>query len=305
MTLSQNELTMMRSVLTVFLMSLLVSGSFAVPSKKKIVFIAGKCSHGPGEHEGYATCMLLAEALKKSMPGVFETVVYRANWPADEKAFENASAIVMYVDGGPAHMVLPHLEQVNALIKKGIGFACLHYALEIPKGPGGDYFLDWLGGYFETNWSVNPMWNAKYKTIPRHAVTRGVTPFSIKDEWYYHMRFRENMQGVTPLLFAIPPSSTLKRKDGPHENNEFVRAEAGNPQITSWATERRDGGRGFGFTGSHYHKNWANDNFRKLVLNGIAWIAKVDIPADGLVSPSPTTTTLKLNLDDKPCFQRK
>lgn len=296
---------MLKSSFLIFLLSLFALSNFAMPGKKKIVFIAGKCSHGPGEHEGYAACMLLADALNKSMPGVFETVVYRATWPADENAFDNASAIVMYVDGGPSHMVLPHLEQVNALMKKGVGFVCLHYAVEIPMGAGANYFLEWLGGYFETNWSVNPMWTAEYKTIPKHPVTRGVKPFSLKDEWYYHMRFRQNMSGVTPLLMAIPPASTLDRQDGPHENNAFVRAEAGQPQITSWATQRRDGGRGFGFTGSHYHENWANDNFRKLVLNGIAWVAKVKIPHNGLISPTPTDAELKLNLDDKPCPQRK
>jgi type 1 glutamine amidotransferase len=296
---------MVRSIFCVFLLSFFTFSSFAIPNKKKIVFIAGKCSHGPGEHEGYAACMLLAGALNKIMPGEFETVVYRASWPGDEKAFDNASAIVMYVDGGPSHMVLPHLEQVNALMKKGVGFVCLHYAVEIPMGPGANYFLDWLGGYFETNWSVNPMWMADYKTIPKHAVTRGVKPFSIKDEWYYHMRFRQNMSGITPLLIAIPPASTLDRKDGPHENNAFVRAEAGKPQITAWASKRPDGGRGFGFTGSHYHENWANDNFRKLVLNGIAWVAHVKIPAEGLVSATPTAVELKLNLDDKPCPKAK
>jgi type 1 glutamine amidotransferase len=296
---------MVRSILSIFLLSLITLSSFAISNKKKIVFIAGKCSHGPGEHEGYAACMLLADALNKSMPGKFETVIYRASWPVDENAFDNVSAIVMYVDGGPFHMVLPHLEQMNALMKKGVGFVCLHYAVEIPMGSGANYFLNWLGGYFETNWSVNPMWVAEYKTIPKHAVTRGVKPFSINDEWYYHMRFRQNMQGITPLLMAIPPASTLNRKDGPHENNAFVRAEAGKPQITAWATKRRDGGRGFGFTGSHYHENWANDNFRKLVLNGIAWAAHVKIPTDGLISATPTVAELKLNLDDKPCPKAK
>jgi hypothetical protein len=35
--------------------------------------------------------------------------------------------------------------------------------------------------------------------------------------------------------------------------------------------ERPNGGRGFGFTGGHKHVNWADDNFRKVVLNGLLW----------------------------------
>lgn len=269
-------------------------------SKKKIVFIAGACSHGPEQHEGRAGCMLLADELKKGMPGIFETIVYQGNWP-EPAAFDNAAAVVMYLDGGIYHLALPHLEEINALAEKGVGLACLHYAVEVPKEKAGNYFLDWIGGYFEMDWSVNPMWTANFNTITKHPVTRGVKPFEIYDEWYYHMRFPKDMKGVTPVLTAIPPASTLSRRDGPHENNKYVRAEAGQPQHLAWVTERPDGGRGFGFTGGHYHKNWANDNVRTLVLNGIAWTAGVKIPKSGIVSPTPTEAELKLNLDDKPC----
>ena len=31
-----------------------------------------------------------------------------------------------------------------------------------------------------------------------------------------------------------------------------------------WAVERADGGRGFGFTGGHFHDNWGNDDYRKV-----------------------------------------
>ena len=49
----------------------------------------------------------------------------------------------------------------------------------------------------------------------------------------------------------------------------------------AWAYERDDGGRGFGFTGGHTHKNWANDDFRRLVTNAILWAARVDVPEAG------------------------
>ena len=46
--------------------------------------------------------------------------------------------------------------------------------------------------------------------------------------------------------------------------------------MIAWAYERKDGGRGFGFTGGHFHRNWADENFRKVVVNAILWAAKVD-----------------------------
>jgi len=35
-----------------------------------------------------------------------------------------------------------------------------------------------------------------------------------------------------------------------------------------------------------------NDDFRKLVLNSLCWIAKVNIPAEGINSPTPTKDEL-------------
>jgi type 1 glutamine amidotransferase len=270
------------------------SATVHAPAKKRVVFIAGACSHGAGEHEHKAGCLLLANRLNATMPTV-EAVVYPDGWPSDPSAFKNTAAIVIYGDGGEGHLINQHLESVNALMKKGVGLVCIHYAVEVPKGTAGNYFLDWIGGYFETFWSVNPVWTAEYKSLPNHVITNGVKPFTINDEWYYHMRFRPNMDGVTPLLTTVPPASTLDRKDGPHENNPTVRAEAGQPQHTAWCRQRPNGGRGFGITGGHYHRVWADDNFRKMVLNAIAWVAKVDVPAGGVPSATPSKEEMGLN----------
>jgi type 1 glutamine amidotransferase len=264
---------------------------------RKIVMVAGPASHGHMEHEHFAGCRLLADCLNAHAPGVYATV-YRNGWPHDSTAFDNANAIVMYCDGGEGHMVNGHLKEVDALVKKGVGIACLHYGVEVPKGEPGDRFLDWIGGYFEEWWSVNPHWTAEFKTLPAHAITRGVHPFAMQDEWYYHMRFRKDMEGVAPILTAVPPPETLRRPDGPHEGNKDVRAEAGQPQHVAWAYERKDGGRGFGFTGGHFHYNWGHDQFRKLVLNAIVWVAKGEVPKEGIGSPTPTVDELEKNQDE-------
>ncbi len=269
-------------------------------TKKKIIFIAGACSHGAGEHEHNAGCRLLAGELNKSMGDVSESIVYQG-WPADTTVLNSASAIVLYMDGGDRHLAIEHLEHLQALMNKGIGFTCLHYAVEVPTDRGGPEFKKWLGGYFETFWSVNPTWQGTFDKLPRHPVTNGVQPFSLKDEWYYHMRFADNMKNVTPILTAIPPASTLDRADGPHEGNPAVRAEKGKPQTVAWVTTRSDGGRGFGFTGGHYHQNWGNQQVRKLVLNGIAWTAKLAIPNTGVPTESLSDSELQANLDVKPC----
>ncbi len=270
---------------------------------KKIVFIAGKPSHGYGAHEHNAGCLLLAKALESAaedqgLPVI--TTVYKNGWPADPTALDNADSVVVYCDGGGRHFLHHNGEVMDDIMRRGVGLACIHYGVEVPKGPSGQRFLNWIGGYFETNWSVNPHWVAKFESLPTHPVTQGVGPFEINDEWYYHMRFSKEMTRVTPLLSAMPPKDTLSRKDGPHSGNPDVRKavlEEKQKQHVSWAFERGDGGRGFGFTGGHYHNNWQNDNFRKLVLNAIVWTAGGEVPKNGIESVTPTELDLEANQD--------
>jgi hypothetical protein len=228
-------------------------------------------------------------------------VVCRNGWPKDKKVFDGAAAIVIFSDGGGGHPIMQHLDEVAPLLKKGVGLACIHYAVEVPKGKAGDLLKDATGGYFETFWSVNPFWKADFKELPKHPITRGVKPFAIEDEWYYHMRFMDDMKGVTPILTAIPPDSTRRPGNDAHGANPAVFARKGQPEHVAWARERPDGGRGFGFTGGHFHWSWGNDNFRTLVLNAIVWVAKLDVPEGGVKSKTPTFDELQKGLDkDQP-----
>ena len=79
-----------------------------------------------------------------------------------------------------------------------------------------------------------------------------------------------------------------------------VRAEVarGEPQHMAWASERPNGGRGFGFTGGHFHRNWSDDNVRNLVLNAILWIAHAEVPSTGVPSKL-TAQELQANQDSK------
>jgi hypothetical protein len=185
-------------------------------------------------------------------------------------------------------------------MKRGTGLAMLHYALVVPKEKAGSKFLEWIGGYYETHWSVNPFWTGRFDKLPRHPITRGVKPFAIHDEWYYHMRFVNGMQGVTPILTAQPPEATRLGKFGPHSGNEFVRSRKGQAEHTAWAYQRPGGGRGFGFTGAHYHWSFLNDDYRKLLLNAIAWIAGIEVPMDGIRSVTPVWAELMANQEGLP-----
>ena len=271
----------------------------ALGEDAKIVLIAGKPSHGKGEHEFNAGTKLLVKCLKE-VPGV-NPVFVGGGWPSDESIFDGAKAVVFFMDGGGGHPIIQgdHLAKLKKLMDKGVGLACMHYAVEIPKDKGGPEFLDWLGGYYEDRFSTNPHWVADIKSLPDHPITRGVKPFSINDEWYYNMRFRPEMKGVTPILVAKPSDETRQGKNSsPRGPYKHIAEAKGRDEILAWAVERPDGGRGFGFTGGHFHKNWGNDDFRTLVLNAIVWAAKLDIPSTGIKS-EVTPEEMTKNLDPK------
>ena len=294
--------TTMKLLLSLLVLVSITSSAFAA-DKKSIVMIAGKPSHGPGQHEHNAGIQLLKKCLEQGAADQVDIKFHlNGEWPAaDELA--KADTVVIYSDGGGGHPALQEdrLAQLDKEMKRGCGFLTLHYAVEptIPKG--NKEFIDWMGGAFEINWSVNPHWDANFKEFPVHPISEGVKPFATNDEWYFYMRFRKGMEGVTPILSDVAPDSTMSRPDGDHSGNPAVRESVKNheKQHVAWACERADGGRGFGFTGGHYHQGWANNDQRKLVLNAILWTAKAKIPADGVAS-TVTEEDMKANLDLKP-----
>ena len=271
--------------------------------KKKIVFIAGpdRPSHGYAQHEHHAGCVLLAEWLRSGLPNV-ETTVCADGWPnaAGDKAFHSVDAIVVCANGRAAHPLLSHLDQVDALMKRGVGLGCIHFAVDLPQGKPSDCLKEWIGGCFEPFWSVKPTWAAEFRQLPNHPVTRGVRPFVLEEEWFYHMRFIDDMAGVTPILTAIPPDSTRHEGNDDHGANPFVRARKGMAEHVAWVRVRPDGGRGFGLTGGHSHWSWANRDYRTFVLNCMAWAAKIDIPPGGVPSTNPTLEALEANQAEPP-----
>lgn len=261
---------------------------------KSIIFITAPNQHTKGEHEYKAGCHLLAKLISENIPGVF-TQVFDNGWPVDSTVFDDAASIVLYCNGGERHLLLSHLEEMNRLMNKGIGLVALHNAVEVPKENAAFYFLKWLGGYFETWYSVNPRWKASVTHFPDHEIVNGVKPFIIKDEWYYHIRFDIGLKNIVNIAQALPPASSLQEEDSPYKGNVAVRKAIADkePQTLMWTFIRNDSGRSVGFTGGHYYINWRNDNFRKLLLNAIAWSAKIKIPVDGIYSDKPTRSELK------------
>ena len=279
---------------------------------KRIVLIAGRPSHPPGMHEFRAGTLLMQKALA-SVPGI-KVDVYDGGWPSkmvdgtktdDSSLLEGADAVLIYADGGRGNPAIQgdRMKVIDALAAKGAGLGFAHYGVEVPVGPPGDAMHRWTGGFYETNYSVNPMWKPSFDKFPSHPITRGVGPFATHDEWYFNMRWTPDaaMKGrVTPILVATPSDEVRKgpyvSPKGPYDH---IIADSGRAETMMWAMERPDGGRSFGFTGGHTHANWGDVNQRRVMLNALLWIAKVEVPAGG-VKDTITADDLTKNLDEKP-----
>lgn len=276
---------------------------------RKLVMIAGPVSHPPLMHEFRAGSMLLQKRLE-GIPGL-RTVLVTNGWPTkvvegkrvdDHTVFDGADAVFIYSDGGPNHLAVrpERIEVLRGLMKKGTSLGLAHYAVEVVADKGGAEWKEWVGGHYENAFSCNPIWEADYQGLPAHPITRGVKPFKTKDEWYFNMRFRDGKAGVKDILVAQPSDAV---RDGPYVHPKgpypHIQAAKGRPETMMWAVERPDGGRGFGFTGGHFHLNWQNDDQRRLILNALVWLAKLEVPAGGVNSAPVGDVEIMQNLDEK------
>ena len=232
---------------------------------KKIVFIAGSNFYQPGEHEYIGGCALLMDLVKQT-PGVFP--VLALDWPKDPKTFENAKAVVFFLDGGDKHPVLKggKLVQTIKLAEAGVGLVMLHQGVDIDKDFG-DRMQSWMGAAWEQGYSKRAHWVHEFSDFPKHPITRGVKEFKTDDGYLYKLRFVANKKGVTPLLKTVNPKTPKAKLD--------------DASIVSWAFEREGGGRSFAFTGGHLHASFAEEGYRRFLTNGILWSAGVEIPVAG------------------------
>lgn len=236
---------------------------------RKIILIAGENSHDESAHRHVEGIQLLKQSLD-AIPDVSSEIVLHG-WPEDPALLDDADGIVLYSDGFEAHPLFatPERKQkANALMQKGLGLVCLHYATVPPHNADDQkLFVEWMGGFYEDKYSQNPVLEtAVTLATPDHAISRGLTPFTANEEFYFRLRFPEVQPPVVPILTAMLPP------------------EAPNKETIAWARTRADGGRSFGFTGGHFHASWNIEPYRKMVLNAILWTAGVPIPPEGAPS---------------------
>ncbi len=255
----------------------------------KIVLVAGSNFLKPGEHEYAAGCAVLRDLLKQTS-GV--KPVLSVDWPSNPETFAGAKAVVFFFDGAEKHALLQgdRMVQMQKLLDAGVGLVQMHQAIDYPKDLG-DRVRGWCGAAWEKGYSQRAHWVTEFKTFSDHPICRGVRPFKIDDGWLYKLRFAAEMKGVTPLLRTADPKAPAGQKGSSDD-------------IVCWAYERTGGGRAFTFTGGHLHSSFAEEGYRRLLVNGILWAAGAEIPAAG----APVVLDagdLKKYLEDRPKRESK
>ena len=279
---------------------------------KKILFLAGRDSHGWGSHQHFGGTNILATGMRNSALPV-EVQLIR-EWPDDALLFQQ-DALVIYSDGWGAHPANGKLASLKKFMDQGGGLTVIHWATGLGSPDAGNKTKDhsadpvrrqWrnlVGADFEPWHSVSRFWDASFEKLPKHPVTRGVPPFVIHDECYFHLRCTDPEHNhVTPLHGALPPVGIIHpgRAMDSGSDSAVEAVKKGEDQYCAWGFERPAGGRTFGFTGGHTHWNWGRDELRKLILNGVYWTTGAEVPEKGISSNRPTATQMLADLKGNP-----
>jgi type 1 glutamine amidotransferase len=273
---------------------LALAPAVSVADGKKVLFLAGPRDHGaPGRHEYERDLRTLSQSLEQATNlEKVSTQLIVGSLPRDLAALDGVAAIVIDSSSDRAdneiHPLFPpnpstngrsYDDETNAWLKsldeyirqKQIGVVILHYASWVENWRAREYYLKWTGGLWVQIASKNPQdeWSMTLEN-KRHPVLRGVKPWTYRDE-VFSRYFLPDDAKRTALVVGTPKED--KQRIG--------------PQVAAWAYQREDGGRGFVFGGLDFRDNLALDNYRRFLLNGIAWAARIEIPKAGINSPTP------------------
>jgi type 1 glutamine amidotransferase len=186
-----------------------------------------------------------------------ETITVNADepWSDGPKQLADADGAVLYLAEG-AKWLQANSERQQAfeqLAARGGGLSCLHWAMGTRDAQYVESFVKLFGGCHG-----GP--DRKFQVLRTTLTPAGEgfaakkAPFEIEDEFYYALKFTKDSP-VTPLWQAIID---------------------GNTETVAWTWQRADGGRSFGFSGAHFHRNWEREEYRTLVRDGILWTMSLD-----------------------------
>ena len=228
--------------------------------EKKILLIGHQLDHAWGTHMYLPTCQMLAKCLMQT-PGV--NAIVSDGWPEEKGMLEGIDALVLYSSpGGEILLDGAQAGEVDRLMKQGVGLVCIHWATGLKKENEerlGEKWMNTLGGMWLHFVGLKIDESDLRQLNPEHPVCNGWEEYQLNDEFYLNTQ-------------VAPGSETLLEVEVD-----------GNKVPVAWAFERpiSKGGRSFGTTLGHFHRNFKIEAFRRMIVNAILWSAHVQLPLGG------------------------
>jgi len=218
----------------------------------------GPDGHPFSTHE-YMAGVRLLEHLLQPIDGL-QPLVVRADgpWTRGPELIDGAHAVVLFVSEGARWIRQDHkrLQAFQRLSARQGGFVCLHWGMGTRQAENIADYVKLFGGCHGGPDRRYKVVQTRAHIATNHPVTQGLADFDVNDEFYYALKFAKSPR-ITPLL-----NVTIE----------------GAPHTVAWAWQRADGGRSFGFSGCHFHRNWSLPEYRRLVVQGVLWSANFATP---------------------------
>ncbi len=245
----------------------------AKPSRPKRLLLLAQSPDGhPFSTHEYAAGLTLVATCLQSQAGV-QPILVNADEPWEEgpELLDGADGAMLFLSEGAKW--LSHspkrAEAFERLAKRGGGLACLHWGMGCKDAAPVERYVRLFGGCHG-----GP--DRKYQVVtvkadvasPKHPVAMGLAPFEVEEEFYYALKLAGRDGAIAREEPAVTPLIRVPIDGAPH--------------TVAWAWERPDGGRSFGFSGGHYHRNWSLPEYRRLVAQGALWTLKQPVPDGGL-----------------------
>jgi type 1 glutamine amidotransferase len=256
-----------RWLMVVLLLSALAGPAWADPPRKVLLLYQGPDGHPPQTHE-YEQGMKILHQLLQKVPEL-ETTLVNADepWKDGPALLAKADGAVLFLSEGASWLSRDkqRLEAFRELAKRRGGLVVLHWAMGTKDAANIKPFVDLFGGCHGGPDRKYKVVSAEAFVVDRiHPLCRGLGPFKVRDEFYYQLKLHGSNAELLPMLQV--------EIDGKLET-------------VAWAWERPDAGRSFGFSGLHFHENWQQPEYRRLIAQAVLWTNRVAVPRDGLVIP--------------------
>ena len=229
----------------------------------------GPDGHPRSTHEYNAAAGLLAKLLSRTQQLQAIPVSADGKWKQGPELLDGADTAVVFVSQGAAWIQEDErrLEAFQRLAKRKGGLLCLHWGMGTRDAKNIKAFVDLFGGCHGGPDRRYKVVDVRTKLVGgSHPVLRGIAPLDVHEEFYFKLK--------TPGQKAAGQWTPLIRVNIEDEDH-----------AVSWAWERPDGGRSFGFSGLHFHENWKHEEYRRLITQAILWTLDRKIPGDGVEVP--------------------